>query len=101
PYLDFLSEAGGQLDGDIHCAGCLKDPVVSGAGTWKDGSFKEKRWAHPAEHIQAEWQVDSKNLYVRKAEVSHLGGNVLVSGYIDWPQFETLYFQGDAKDLQV
>ncbi len=101
PSLDFLSKAGGQLEGDIHIAGSLKQPVVSGAGTWKDGSFQEKRWPHAAENIQAEWQLDSKNLYVRKAEVSHLGGTVLVTGQIDYPQFRTLNFKAEGKDLQV
>ena len=56
---------------------------------------------HPAEHIEAEWQADSKNLYVRKAEVSHLGGTVTVTGQIDYPHFSTLQFQADGKDLQV
>jgi translocation and assembly module TamB len=101
PFLGFLSKAGGQLEGDIHIAGSLKQPVVAGAGTWKDGSFQEKRWTHAAENIQAEWQVDSKNLYVRKAEVSHLGGTVLVTGQIDYPQFSTFNFKAEGKDLQV
>jgi len=101
PFLGFLSKAGGQLEGDIHIAGSLKQPVVSGAGTWKDGSFQEKRWPHAAENIQAEWQLDSKSLYVRKAEVSHLGGTVLVTGQIDYPQFRTLNFKAEGKDLQV
>jgi autotransporter translocation and assembly factor TamB len=101
PYLDILSKAGGRLKGDIHCGGTLKQPVVNGSGTWKDGLFLAKRWRHVADNIQAEWQADARNLYVRKAEVSHLGGSVSVTGYIDWPRFETFFFQGDAKDLQV
>jgi translocation and assembly module TamB len=101
PYLSFLSQAGGQLEGDIHCSGSLKQPVVSGSGTWKEGSFQDKHWSRPAEHIQAEWQVDSKNLYVRKAEVSHLGGAVSVTGQIDYPEFKTLHFEAEGKDLQV
>lgn len=101
PFLDFLSKAGGQLDGDIHIAGSLKQPVVNGAGTWKDGSFQDKDWPHAAESIQAEWQLDSKNLYVRKAEVSHLGGTVQVTGQIDYPEFRTLNFTAEGKDLQV
>lgn len=100
-HLDFLSEAGGQLEGEIHCGGTLKQPVITGGGTWKDGSFQAKRWPHPAENIQAEWQVDSKNLYVRKAEVSHLGGTVSVIGQIDYPQFKILNFKAEGKDLQV
>ncbi|MGA2224236.1 MAG: translocation/assembly module TamB domain-containing protein [Syntrophobacteraceae bacterium] len=101
PYLSFLTKAGGQLEGDIHCAGSLKQPVVSGAGTWKDGLFQQRQWLHPAEHIETEWQADSKNLYVRKAEVSHLGGTVTVTGQIDYPKFSTLQFKADGKDLQV
>ncbi len=101
PYLAFLTKAGGQLEGDIHCAGSLGQPVVSGAGTWKDGLFEQKQWHHPAEHIEAEWQADSKNLYVRKAEVSHLGGSVTVTGQIDYPHFNTYQFIADARDLQV
>ena len=101
PFLGFLSKAGGLLEGDIHCGGNLKQPVVTGGGTWKDGSFQEKRWTHAAENIQAEWQVDSKNLYVRKAEVSHLGGLVSVTGQIDYPRFKTFNFKAEARDLQV
>jgi len=101
PYLKFLSQAGGQFDGEIHCNGCLKQPVVSGAGTWKEGSFESKPWPHAAENIQAEWQLDSKYLYVRKAEVSHLGGTVSVTGQIDYPHFRTLDFKAEGKDLQV
>jgi len=101
PFLGFLSKAGGLFEGDIHCGGSLKQPVVTGGGTWKDGSFLEKRWAHAAENIQAEWQADSKNLYVRKAEVSHLGGLVSVTGQIDYPQFKTFNFKAEGKDLQV
>jgi len=101
PFLPFLSQAGGQLEGEIHVAGSLNQPVVSGAGTWKDGSFQEKRWPHAAENIQAEWRLDSKNLYVRKAEVSHLGGAVSVTGEIDYPKFRTLDFKAEGKDLQV
>ena len=101
PYLKFLTEAGGLFEGDIHCGGSLKQPVVNGGGTWKDGSFQSKPWPHEAKNIQAEWQIDSKNLYVRKAEVSHLGGFVSVTGQIDYPGFKTLDFKAEGKDLQV
>ena len=101
PSLKFLTEAGGLLDGDIHCSGSLKQPVVNGGGTWKNGSFQSKPWRHEAENIQAEWQVDSKNLYVTKAEVSHLGGIVSVTGQIDYPHFKVLDFKAEGKDLQV
>ncbi|MHC1727140.1 MAG: translocation/assembly module TamB domain-containing protein [Syntrophobacteraceae bacterium] len=101
PFLDFLSKAGGQLQGEIHCSGTLKQPVVSGAGTWKNGFFQEMNWPHIADNIQAEWRADAKNLYVTKAEVSHLGGKVSVTGYIDWPRFSTLNYKAQATDLQV
>ncbi len=101
PFLDFLSKAGGQLQGEIHCSGTLKQPVVNGSGIWKNGFFQEKRWPHIADNIQADWRADSKNLYVTKAEVSHLGGKVSVTGYIDWPRFSTLNYKAQATDLRV
>ncbi|HYA42583.1 MAG TPA: translocation/assembly module TamB domain-containing protein [Syntrophobacteraceae bacterium] len=101
PFLKFLTQAGGHFDGDIHCNGCLKQPVVSGAGTWKEGFFQCKPWPHGAENIQVQWELDSKCLYVRKAEVSHLGGTVTVTGQIDYPHFKTLDFKAEGKDLQV
>jgi len=101
PFMGILSKADGLLEGEIHCGGSLKQPVVSGGGTWKDGSFQAKRWSHAAENIQAEWQVDSRNLYVRKAAVSHLGGFVSVTGQIDYPQFNTFSFKAEGKDIQV
>jgi autotransporter translocation and assembly factor TamB len=100
--LGFPTEAGGQLEGDIHCGISLKQPVVSGAGTWKNGSFQPKPWPHAAENIQAQWgEVDSKNLYVTEAEVSHLGGTVSVAGQIDYPHFRILNFKADGKVLHV
>jgi autotransporter translocation and assembly factor TamB len=101
PFLPFLNKLGGQIQGEVHAGGSIKQPVVSGAGTWKSGSFQEKRWPHLAEKIQAEWQADSKNIYVKRAEISHLGGNVIVTGFIEYPQFETMGFKADGTDLQV
>ena len=101
PSLDFLTQAGGEFSGDVHCGGSLRQPVVSGAGTWKEGSFQSKPWPHPAESIEAEWQLDSKYLYLKKAEISHLGGAVSVTGQIDYPQFKNLDFKAEGKDLQV
>jgi autotransporter translocation and assembly factor TamB len=100
-YLPFLSKLGGQLQGEIHASGSLKQPVVTGSGIWKNGFFQEKRWPHPGENIQAEWYVDSRNIYVKKAEVSHLGGNVVVTGFIDYPRFETMAFQAEGTDVQI
>ncbi|MFZ2448303.1 MAG: translocation/assembly module TamB [Syntrophobacteraceae bacterium] len=101
PLLPFLSKAGGDFHGEAHVGGTLKQPVVNGSGTWKNGFFQETRWPHVIENIQAEWQADSRNLYVKKAEAQHLGAKVSVTGFVDYPAFETMKFQATGSDLQV
>ena len=101
PFLPFLSKLGGRIQGDIHLGGTLRQPVISGFGTWKNGLFQQTDWAHLVDDIQGEWQADSKNLYVTKAEVSHLGGKVSITGFINFPQFNTLSFKAQGTDLLV
>lgn len=101
PMLPFLSKAGGLVEGEARIGGTIKQPVVIGSGTWTDGFFQEKRWAHIIDNIRAEWQADSRKIYVKNAEVSHLGGAVTVTGHIDYPRFQTMEFKADGKDLQV
>ena len=101
PYLTFLNKLGGQMEGDVHAEGNLRQPVVSGSGTWKNGFFLAKSWSHIADNIQAEWSVDSRNINVKRAEVSHLGGSTVVTGFIEYPEFETMAFKADGTDLDV
>ena len=101
PFLHVLSKAGGELDGSIRCGGTLSEPVFSGEGTWKEGSLEVARWPHGAENIQAEWRMDSKALYLVKAEATHLGGTVSVTGMIEYPGFKTFDFKANGKDLDV
>jgi hypothetical protein len=101
PYLTFLNKLGGRIQGDVHVGGSIKQPVVSGSGTWDNGLFQDRDWPHIANNIQGEWSVDSKNIYVKKAEVSHLGGSVVVTGFICYPLFDTMAFQADGTNLEV
>ncbi|MDR3569013.1 MAG: translocation/assembly module TamB [Syntrophobacteraceae bacterium] len=101
PFAPVVSQAGGQLDGNIRCSGTLREPVVNGAGTWKDGALEVRLWPHLAQHIEAQWSMDSKGLYFTGANISHLGGTVSVAGRIDYPGFKTFAFQAEGKDLDV
>ena len=67
----------------------LQGPVVSGAGTLKDGAFEVGLWPHGAEHIQAEWSIDQKGVHLSSADISHLGGKVSVTGLMEYPDFKT------------
>ncbi|MDR3557699.1 MAG: translocation/assembly module TamB domain-containing protein [Syntrophobacteraceae bacterium] len=96
-----LSKAGGQLDGKIQCGGTLRRPVFSGAGTWKDGLLEIALWPHVAKHIQAQWRIDSKAIYLTRADLSHLGGTGSATGMIEYPGFQTFDVRAEAKDLDV
>ncbi len=101
PFFPVLSMAGGELDGSIRCSGTLQKPVLSGEGTWKEGAFEVQPWPHPANNIEAQWRIDSKALYITKAEISHLGGSVSLTGMVEYPDFKTFDIKADATGLDV
>jgi translocation and assembly module TamB len=101
PFAHALSKAGGQLAGDIRCGGTLRQPVLSGAGTWKDGVLEVKIWPHVAQDIQAQWTLDANGASFSATDVSHLGGRVSVAGRAEYPGFKTFEFKAEGKDLDV
>ncbi|MCE5336489.1 MAG: translocation/assembly module TamB domain-containing protein [Desulfobacteraceae bacterium] len=101
PYLDFLDRLGGKIQGEIRLTGTIRQPVITGNGTWEGGFFREKRWPHLVDNIHAEWQADSNRINVTRAQASHLGGSVSATGFIEWPRFRTLDFKASGTNLRI
>jgi len=101
PYLDVLNKVGGRIEGEIHTGGTVAQPVVKGSGVWRDGGFVVKIWPHPVENIQLDWQADAKEITIRKSRMKVLGGDVVLTGKVDYPQFETMEYEALGQDLDV
>jgi translocation and assembly module TamB len=101
PYLTFLQTLGGRVDLEAEGGGTLSQPLVTATGSWHNGSMKIKKWPHPIDNVQVEWQADARQIIISRSVLELLGGHLKVKGRVNYPSFQEMDFEGESSDLEV
>jgi autotransporter translocation and assembly factor TamB len=101
PYLTFLERLGGKVDLDAQGGGAISQPLVTAIGSWQNGSMTIKKWPHPVENIQVDWQADARQITIQRSTMELLGGRVELTGKVGYPSFQEMDFEADGVDLDV
>ncbi|MGV8074170.1 MAG: translocation/assembly module TamB domain-containing protein [Syntrophobacteraceae bacterium] len=100
-YLGFLDKLGGRLEAEGQVGGTLERPAAKGFGSWRSGYFQIRKWPHPIEDIELEWQANAGQIKIQKATMKLLNGHANIEGSIDYPKFDAIEIQGEGENLDI
>lgn len=101
PYLEPLDFLGGKIDLDLRGNGDIGQIQWNGSGSLEKGSLKFREWTSPLENIELRFFIDSKQIYIDRGDIDHLGGHIKLTGHGDYPNFNRIYLEATGSGLEL